>query len=63
MPARPALTELKSSTSEVGSSFAHLVVRELSRAHRDTILGWIWPLVLLLVRLERSSSSSGTSST
>jgi lipopolysaccharide transport system permease protein len=27
------------------------VVREVSRAHRDTILGWTWPLALLLVQL------------
>jgi lipopolysaccharide transport system permease protein len=74
MPARPALTELKSSTSEVEAAglaqapapvvvrrgtnlgqirelVAHLVVRELSRAHRETLLGWAWPLVLLLVQL------------
>jgi lipopolysaccharide transport system permease protein len=30
---------------------AHLVVREVSRAHHETLLGWTWPLVLLLVQL------------
>jgi lipopolysaccharide transport system permease protein len=74
MPARPALTRVRSSTSEVEAArlaeapapvvvrrgtnlgqirelVAHLVVRELSSAHRETILGWTWPLVLLLVQL------------
>jgi lipopolysaccharide transport system permease protein len=29
----------------------HLVAREVSRAHHETLLGWTWPLVLLLVQL------------
>jgi lipopolysaccharide transport system permease protein len=73
MPARPALTDVKSSTEveaaglaqapapvvvrrgtnlrQMRELVAHLVKRELSIAHRETILGWTWPLVLLLVQL------------
>ena len=47
----PVVVRRGTSLGQIKELVAHLVVREISRAHRDTLLGWTWPLVLLLVQV------------
>jgi homopolymeric O-antigen transport system permease protein len=47
----PVVVRRGANLGQMRELVSHLVVRELSRAHRETILGWMWPLVLLLVWL------------
>jgi lipopolysaccharide transport system permease protein len=47
----PALVRRPLSLRQLRELVGHLVVHEISRAHRATILGWAWPLARLLVQL------------
>jgi lipopolysaccharide transport system permease protein len=47
----PVVVRRGTNLGQMRGLVAHLAVRELSRAHRETILGWTWPLALLLVQL------------
>jgi lipopolysaccharide transport system permease protein len=47
----PVVVRRGTNLRQVRELVSHLVTREVKRAHHETLLGWTWPLVLVLVQL------------
>src|SRR5580765_6191583 len=47
----PAMRVTRPSLDQLRELVVHLVRREVASTHRDTLLGWMWPLVRQLVQL------------